>query len=303
MNGIITEFLSGMKIAVIGGDARTTALCDALGEAGGEIALYGLDYTYNRFGYGEVSPNITRCASLESAIGGASAVILPLPYSIDGVRVNCPLGGYDIRLEKLFSLLESGISVIGGRLDGNISALAERAGVKLTDYYARDDLAVLNAVPTAEGAVAVAMSELPVTIAGSDMLVYGYGRVGRTLAGLLKAMGANVTAAARKASDLAWIKAASMTPFFIYDKPQRSYTAVFNTVPAPVLTRDILECFDVDTLIIELASKPGGIDMAAAGELGLRVIWALSLPGKVAPVTSGRAIAECIIDIMRKERI
>jgi len=289
------------KIAVIGGDARQTACADELGNIGYEIAIYGIDYAYNRFGFGEISENITRCVSLESALGGAEAVVLPLPCSVDGVRINCPLGGYDIRLDSLFSTIREGTKVIGGRLDDNIYTLAERAGAKLYDYYAREDLAIANAIPTAEGAVAAAMNELPITLCGSDVMVYGYGRVGKALSNLLIHMGAHVTVAARKTEDLAWIAANGCKPHYIYSKPKEKYAVIFNTVPAPVLTREILSSFDSDTLIIELASKPGGIDMTAAGEFELRVIWALSLPGKVAPVTSGRAIAKCVNDILKNE--
>ena len=52
-----------------------------------------------------------------------------------------------------------------------------------------------------------------------------------------------------------------------------------------------------DTLIIDLASKPGGVDMDAARDLGVKVIWALGLPGKVAPVTAGNIIKETICNI------
>ena len=55
-----------------------------------------------------------------------------------------------------------------------------------------------------------------------------------------------------------------------------------------------------DTLMIDLASKPGGVDFNIAGKLGLKVIWALSLPGKVAPVSSGEIIAGTVLNILKE---
>ena len=71
-----------------------------------------------------------------------------------------------------------------------------------------------------------------------------------------------------------------------------------NTVPARVLGRTELEDLRTDCLILDLASKPGGVDLSAAGELGLTVIWALSLPGKVAPVAAGAAIPNTIYNML-----
>ncbi|MGM9936476.1 MAG: dipicolinate synthase subunit DpsA, partial [Candidatus Ornithomonoglobus sp.] len=77
----------------------------------------------------------------------------------------------------------------------------------------------------------------------------------------------------------------------------------FNTVPALILTGEVLEKVRQDTLIIDLASKPGGIDFDAAAELGLRVIWALSLPGRVAPVTAGIIIKDTITNILSEMEV
>ena len=78
------------------------------------------------------------------------------------------------------------------------------------------------------------------------------------------------------------------------------YDLIVNTVPAQVLGRLELEDVKEDCLILDLASKPGGVDLRAAGELGLTVIWALSLPGKVAPVTAGAAIKSTIYNMLQE---
>ena len=73
---------------------------------------------------------------------------------------------------------------------------------------------------------------------------------------------------------------------------------MINTVPARVLGEAELAELRPDCLVIDLASKPGGVDLDAAARLGKKVVWALSLPGKVAPVTAGRAIRTAIYNIL-----
>lgn len=162
-----------------------------------------------------------------------------------------------------------------------------------------------NAVPTAEGAIQLAMEELPVTIQGLRALVIGNGRIGRAVAGRLSCLGADVTVSARRADDFARIETAC---WHALDTRQLTghlagFELVVNTVPAPVLGAAGLAELPSDCLLIDLASKPGGIDFDAAAALGRRVIWALSLPGKVAPISAARAIRDTLYTILQEEAI
>lgn len=157
-----------------------------------------------------------------------------------------------------------------------------------------------NAPPTAEGAVQIAMEELPITLHGARVLVIGYGRVGKLVAHRFAALGAKVSVAARKFSDLAWAEALG------YGVEQTgalvgwlcAYDLVVNTVPARVLSEKELRDLKPGCLVMDLASKPGGVDFETAGVLGIKAIWALSLPGKVAPVTAGKVIKNTIYNIL-----
>lgn len=291
--------MNNIKIGFVGGDMRQSAAAAFLARRGYECAVFGLEPDVKLSMADNSEGGITRSTSLSGALSGAVMVVLPLPCTNDGIRVNCP-AGCDIRLADVFGLMTPSQIVTGGRLNENIHKLAESAGVKIYDYYEREELAVGNSVPTVEGAVAIAMAELPITLHGSRALIYGYGRIGKVLAKTLIALGAEVTVAARKLEDFAWIKVNGCHTQNIYELPVCKPDLVFNTVPAPVLGREALSALEPGTLIIELASKPGGVDMKAAEEMGHRVIWALSLPGRVAPVTSGKIIADCLIAILRE---
>ena len=161
---------------------------------------------------------------------------------------------------------------------------------------------IANALPTAEGAVQLAMEHLPITIHGSKVLVIGFGRVGRLTAQRFQALGARVSVAARKYDQLAWAQAMGFGAEHLAQLQGWlcGYDLIVNTVPAQVLGREELEDLKPDCLILDLASKPGGVDLAAAAEMGVKVIWALSLPGKVAPVTAGAAIRSTIYNMLRE---
>ena len=159
-------------------------------------------------------------------------------------------------------------------------------------------------MPTAEGAIQLALEELPITLHGSACLIIGFGRVGKVLAAYLRGLGANVTVAVRKYADRAWLRAygyGSADTENLAASLNR-FDLLINTVPARVLGQKELACLKRDCLCIDLASKPGGIDLSAAQQLGIRCIWALSLPGKVAPYTSGEIIRDTILNMLEERR-
>jgi dipicolinate synthase subunit A len=284
-----------LNIWVVGGDMRQVKLAQLLSDDGHTVHTFALD-TWPQAGatlFPEENWN---------QIGRADCVVLPLPVSTGKGQLNTPLSLSEHPLSPILDRLTPRQFLCGGRVDPDTQALAKARGLTICDYFAREELAIANAVPTAEGAIQLAMEHLPITIHGARVLVVGFGRVGRTTAQRFAALGAKVSVAARKYEQLAWAKTMGCGAEHL---PHLSgwlcgYDLVVNTVPAQVLGRKELEDLKPDCLIIDLASKPGGVDLTAAGELGLTVIWALSLPGKVAPTTAGAAIKSTIYNMLRE---
>lgn len=233
-----------------------------------------------------------------SEAASAARVILPVPLAEDGC-----LRGTTLPLSELWPRLDPARRVYAGAVPAAERARAEALGLRVTDYYSDEALAVKNAVPTAEGALALAMEHLDTTLRGAPCLVIGFGRVGKLLARGLAALGAHVSVSARKASDLAWIASLGYTPLRTdgLSGTLGAFRAVFNTVPAMVLAEPLLYELRRDCVLIELASKPG-IDAEAARLFGLDCVKAGGLPGKVAPETAARAIQETLYRIWEDEK-
>lgn len=273
------------RIAVIGGDMRQCYVASAFKDMGFSVTAYGIK--------GEMTDV---CSTLEEALEGADFVILPYPVSPDGVYLNAVCEECNIRLAELFRLINScGCKLTyGGGFKIGVKALAQQIGINIYDYGESEALKIKNALCTAEGAIEIAMRELPINVHGSVSTVLGYGRIGRLLSARLKALGSEVQVAARSEVALASAYSDGMRTFAINELKAATVRAdvIFNTVPALVLDKEALLSADSDCLIIDLASAPGGVDFAEAEKLGLKVIWALSLPGKCSPKSAASIISD-----------
>ena len=194
----------------------------------------------------------------------------------------------------LLGMAKPGALALGGKVTDSARTIARAAGVELVDYFARPELTVYNAIPTAEGCIGILLERRSRTLWGAAVLVLGFGPVGRALAVRLAALGARVTVAARRPVPLTDLAAAAA-----------AFDTVVNTIPAPVLTAAVLAALPKGCLIVDLASKPGGTDFAAARRLGHTALHALSLPTVWAPETAGEALARTVQTILqeREEKI
>ena len=240
-------------------------------------------------------------AELEEVVEKCENIILPLPVTADGRNLNTVYSNKKIMLDDDFAALMRHKQVFGGMMGKLYQTSDIWDSIDTYDYYTREEFAVRNAVPTAEGAIEIAMHEYPGTISGSKCLVVGFGRIGKVLSWMLRGIGASVTVSARKQSDLAWVQSYGYSSILTENIcEQEQYDIIFNTAPAIIFNRRLLSKMHSNPLIIDLSSMPGGVDVEAAAKLNIKTIHVLSLPGKVAPKTAGEIIKHTIYNMMEE---
>lgn len=227
-------------------------------------------------------------------------VIGPLPFSQDNETLDAPFYNSKLIIDEVFNSMKKDQYFIAGNIHKEHMEKAQKFGINIIDYFKREEMQVLNAIPTAEGAIQVAMENLSTTLHSSNVMVLGYGRIGKTLSNLLYNMGANTNVIARDYGHIAWIENAKLNPIFHKDlnKYLPKMDVIFNTIPNLILTEEKLNHMKKETLIIDLASKPGGVDFDAAKDLGIKAIHALGLPGKYAPVSAAKIIKDTIYNVI-----
>lgn len=279
------------KLLIIGGDIRQLYMSYYLESLGYEIYLYGLPETSRK------------CESkIKEAIKKSDAIIFPLPISKDGKHVFSIVPVKET-LDEIINLINADKIVFAGMVDRGTKTKLSNRKIKYYDYFDREDVTVMNTVPTVQGILKVIIDNVDYTIHSSKCAVFGYGRVAKVTADVLKSLGADVTICARKSGDLASARINGMKSCFVSDFTDVAdkYNFIVNTVPSQIIDRKILSSLKTDCMIIDIASSPYGTDFAAANDLGIKAMQCPSLPGKVAPKTAGKIIADGILNIIKEE--
>ena len=226
--------------------------------------------------------------------GAAAADVLLLPM----LTKNGCFDGVDKHLK-------SGALVLGGRIPQELKDSFTSQGFEIVDYYDDEALRISNALPTAEGALMLAMQNTDITISGSSVLVTGFGACGQQIARVFSALDATVCVAARSEAARAGAQALGFKSVALeaVNSVIPSADIIINTVPAPVIGRAELALSKESALFIEIASYPYGIDEGTALNLGRKLIKAPGLPAKYAPKTSGEYIARAVSHIIKKRRV
>lgn len=282
------------KIAILGGDLRIIRLAEILAEDDYIVYTYGLEK------YKFLNSNILKCKNIQDIINNCENIISGIPFSRDEISIYTPFSDKLIIIEETLKNL-CNKKIIAGAIKQKTKEIAYKNNVQIIDIMENESLTILNVIPTVEGAIQIAMENTEITIHDSNLLILGFGRIGKLLSKSLKSLGANVSCVARKDKDLALIKAYGYKGIHINDlyKNLNNYDIIFNTIPSVILDYKKLELIkDKNTLIIDLASSPGGVDYDKAEEYNIKTIKALGLPGKHAPLTTARYIKETLEKIL-----
>jgi dipicolinate synthase subunit A len=278
------------SIAFLGGDKRQLFAGKAFADRGYTVYLVGFDKLES---YGDLI-----ITDINEGISKSDIAVFPVT-GIKGRKIPTYFSDTELKLtDEILFALENKL-VFSGKSD-TIKNLSDK--IIIQDYLKREDFAVANALATAEGAVQVAMEEYEGLISGSKCLVTGYGRIGRLLSKMLKSLNAVVTVSTEKSHHFEYILADGNKPIRTKDiNSLKGYDLVFNTVPALIIDKKVLDNSDPDVLIIDLASIPGGVDFTEAQKLNISTIHALSLPGKCSPKAAGEIITKTILNMLKEE--
>ena len=268
------------KNLIVCGDKRNYYIAEYLKKKGEEV------YTLNVPG---TTDNVDKAMLADESFYNDVLLVLPVPVANFLSTENVKNIAENI---KRFS------GVCGGVIPEKITIACMENNIPCYDYMKDDGVAVKNAVATAEGAIAETFMMSEINICDSKSLVTGYGRCGMVLAKKLAALGSTVTVTARSVE--ACIKAEMDGFDTILMKKLETESALdkfdfcFNTVPALILTEEILCRFSREIIIMDIASKPGGTDFEYCKANNIKYKHSLGIPGKYSPKTSGYILAEAI---------
>ena len=268
---------------VIGGDNRNFYAAKRLRENGFETKIFGLK---NEETYHPLKKIQT------------DAVLLPIPFTRDGIHIFAPESAEKILISDVLASVPENSLIFAG----NVNGITDR---RILDYAKRETFAVRNAVPTAEGALLLALQNGKCTLFGMRVAIIGYGKVAFATAKLFHAVGADVTVFARKAQARteAHMMGYTAKPLDALSARVGEYALLINTAPARLLDREILSKIPKDSWIMELASAPFGLDFEEAKSLGVHAELASGLPGKFFPETAGYAVADTVLELLREKEI
>jgi dipicolinate synthase subunit A len=295
--------LTEVQIAFIGGDARQLEIIQKFSDLDASIVLIGFDQLQNQF------HGVSKKPLIPEVLAKVDAVFLPTVGTNDVGNVETIFSSEELTLtDEHIASLQKHVKVYTGMAPTYLKKLCARNDIEVIELLGRDDVAILNSIPTAEGALMMAIQNTDFTIHGSNSVVLGMGRTGLTMARTLKGIGAHVKIGVRRTEHYARALEMGFKPFYLSELQEQvaDIDLLFNTIPTMIVTAQVIANIPHRALIIDLASKPGGTDFRFAEKRGVKALLAPGLPGIVAPKTAGRIIADTIyqlmMDDMRKGR-
>ncbi|MUT66408.1 dipicolinate synthase subunit DpsA [Paenibacillus sp. NEAU-GSW1] len=287
--------LTGVQVLLLGGDARQLEVIRKLAEMDASITVSGFEGLVTSLD-GAVHAEFD-----EQLFDGIDALLLPAVGTDDQGLIHTVFSDREIRLLGVhLARMPKHSKVYTGMAKPYLKELCLQHQLELVELFDRDDVAIYNSIPTAEGAIMMAIQNTDITIHGSRSMVLGFGRTGFTMARTLQGLGAEVYVGVRRDEHFARAAEMGFKPF--YTSKLQEYTGnidlLFNTIPTMIVTAQIIATLPSRAVIIDLASKPGGTDFRFAEKRGIKAMLAPGLPGIVAPKTAGRIIADCLSQLI-----
>ncbi len=282
------------NILFLGGDLRNQYMVDEL------INNYNV-YSYGLF-------DDIKIFSLSEYISKNDIIVCPTPFSKDNENLTS-ITNTIIPINELLSNLTEKHTLFGGALPKYVCDFCNDHNIKYIDLLKCEEVAILNSISTAEGAIAEAIKESTLNLHHSNCLVLGYGRCGITLANKLSGLNAYVTVGARNVTQLSTACSnghntldisnissnESLIDYFSITDYLKTCNFIFNTIPSPIISSTLIDVLNKDCIIIDIASNPGGCDFEYCKSQDINAKLCLGLPGKYSPKTSGVILTKALL--------
>ncbi|MEH7107827.1 MULTISPECIES: dipicolinic acid synthetase subunit A [Bacillaceae] len=290
--------LTGLQIAVIGGDARQLEIIRKLTELDARLSLIGFEQLDHAF-TGAVKEKLD-----EVDFTNIDAIILPVAGTNLEGQVETIFSNEKVVLTTdILSKTPEHCRIYSGITNPYLNEIVKESNRPLVQLFSRDDVAIYNSIPTVEGTIMMAIQHTDFTIHGSNVTVLGLGRCGMSIARAFHALGAKVKVGARKSEHLARITEMGVTPFHLnqIENEVSDTDILINTIPLQIVSAAVISKLPTHTLVIDIASKPGGTDFRYAEKRGIKALLAPSLPGIVAPKTAGQILADVLSQLLQDD--
>ncbi len=263
-----------INFCIIGGDLRSFFLAKILSKEKHEVKLYGFDKLENFKEY----------EKYDEMIKNSDNIVLPIPFSKDNQFVNMPFSNKNIRIRELFYYLENK-TIFVGNINQELKEELHKKHNQVVDFMQKEEFAILNVIPTAEATIEIILKNTKKILQNSNCLIMGFGRIGKVLADKLKGLSAKITCLTTNEVEKAWAIAYGYETIQIENLQKnctkfKLYDIIINTIPKVIFKEELKEV-KKETLIIDLASKPYGIDRKIVEQENLNFIEALGLPRKI----------------------
>lgn len=230
----------------------------------------------------------------------ADIVFCPIPFTKNGNIINTTNMYVDTLIEKLKN---SSKKLITGSIRKDVMEKLKENNIDVIDLMDYEDFSIKNAAATSEGAIKKAIEMTDITLNKSNILILGFGRIGKCLARNLSGFGANIFCEARKKSDIALIKTIGYNEVDLkdIDAVLPRMDIIFNTIPSIILNKERIDLLNKKACVIDLASAPGGVDFEYLYEKKINTSWYLAIPSKDSPYTAALYIKETVDNILGEE--
>lgn len=285
-----------MEIIILGGDTRYLEIIENLSKKH-NVTLVGYKNTY----INDLVKNIDISGVF---IEKYDVIIFPINGVMDKNLVGCRFNNNPIKLPEDFLVnTKEKVLIFSGIPTTNLTNMLEQANRKCTYLMKDNEVIKQNAVPTVEGIIADVINNTEKTINDSNVLVFGYGNIGSLLTTYLIKLGANVTVSIIEQKDENILNNIGIKNFYSCNKKDliteiSKTDIIINTVPETVINDNLIRYINKNAYVLDIASHPYGFDQEVLAEYFIKSKLYLGIPGKVAPITSGKILTKKINEYM-----